>query len=104
MTVFVRAASGAEIEEGQMQCVEVHGQEILLARVKGEIYATEALCSHGQAYLDQGLLEGYELVCPLHDGCFDVRTGAPTKAPAAVPIKIYPIRIVDEDVHVGIDA
>lgn len=100
---FVRVAAAQEIAEGGTRGVEVEGQEILLARVQGTVYAVEAICNHGYAYLEEGGLDGFNVVCPLHDGCFDVRTGAATVPPCTDPIKSYPIRIEGEDVLVGID-
>jgi nitrite reductase/ring-hydroxylating ferredoxin subunit len=40
----------------------------------------------------------------LHDGCFDIRTGAATRAPAVVPIKVYATKIENDTVHVDTDA
>jgi naphthalene 1,2-dioxygenase system ferredoxin subunit len=104
MSNLVPVTTMQELAEGEMRCFEVAGKEILLARVDGRIYATDALCTHGLAYLEQGLLEGYELSCPLHDGCFDIRTGAATRAPAVVPIKVYATKIENDTVHVDTDA
>jgi naphthalene 1,2-dioxygenase system ferredoxin subunit len=100
---FVKVAADQEIAEGGMKGVEVEGQEILLARVGGTIYGIEAICNHGYAYLEEGGLEGFNVVCPLHDGCFDIRTGQPTVPPCSEPIRSYPIRIEGADVFVGIE-
>jgi len=100
---FVKVAEEAQIAEGGTRGVEVDGQEILLARVEGKVYAIDAICNHGYAYLEEGGLEGFNVVCPLHDGCFDVRTGAPTVPPCIDPIKTFPIRIEGQDVYVGVD-
>jgi p-cumate 2,3-dioxygenase ferredoxin subunit len=36
-------------------------------------------------------------------GTFDVRTGAPTGRPCVVPIKSYPVTIIDGQIHVDVD-
>ena len=100
---FVKVADDQELGEGGMKGVEVDGQGILLARVQGTIYAVEAICNHGYAYLEEGGLDGFNVVCPLHDGCFDIRNGAPTVPPCSEPIKSYPIRIEGQDVLVGVE-
>ena len=45
------------------------------------VYATDNICTHGQARLCDGFLDGHEIECPLHQGKFDVRDGRPTCEP-----------------------
>jgi 3-phenylpropionate/trans-cinnamate dioxygenase ferredoxin subunit len=51
----------------------------------GEVFAIDDTCTHQDASLADGWLEGCEIECPLHQGKFDVRTGQPTCAPATAP-------------------
>ncbi len=95
---FSRVASAAEIEEGCMKCVSVGESEAVLARVGGTIHAFEAICTHQLAYLEEGELVGHEVFCPLHNGSFDIRTGAPVKRPAARALKIYAVKVDGDDV------
>ena len=81
-----------------MKCVQARDQEAVLARVDGRVYAFSALCTHQLAYLEEGELVGHEISCPLHGGSFDIRTGAALKRPAAIPIRIFPVRIEGQDV------
>jgi naphthalene 1,2-dioxygenase system ferredoxin subunit len=73
--------------------VLVAGREIALYSAGGEIFATDNICTHGQARLCEGFLDGHEIECPLHQGKFDVRTGQATCAPVTEAIKSYPVRI-----------
>jgi naphthalene 1,2-dioxygenase system ferredoxin subunit len=61
------------------------------------------LCTHGNARLCDGFLEGHEIECPLHQGKFDIRTGKPTCAPVTVPVRIYPVKIDNGRVYVAIE-
>ncbi|MCY7370394.1 MAG: Rieske 2Fe-2S domain-containing protein [Polaromonas sp.] len=58
------------------------GCEISLYNVEGHIHATDNICTHGQARLCDGFLDGFEIECPHHQGRFDVRDGSPTCEPA----------------------
>ena len=71
----------------------VDGRDIALYSVDGRIYATDNICTHGHARLCEGFLEGHEIECPLHQGKFDVRNGAPTCAPVTEAIRSYPVKI-----------
>lgn len=75
--------------------VDVGRRRIALYQVGADVYATDDVCSHGDASLCEGFLEGHEIECPRHQGRFDVRTGEPTGAPANEAIDTWPVRIAD---------
>ena len=81
----------------------VDGRDIALYNAGGEIFATDNICTHGQARLCEGFLEGHEIECPLHQGRFDVRTGQPTCAPVTEAIRNYPVRIEGGRVFLALD-
>ena len=78
------------------------GREIALYLVDGAVYATANRCTHGDASLCDGFLEGHEIECPHHQGRFDVRTGAATAAPAEAALATWPARVVDGRVELWI--
>jgi nitrite reductase/ring-hydroxylating ferredoxin subunit len=96
MTSWHLAAHLDEIPEGRCLQLPLAGNSLLLCKIKGEVYCVEDRCSHRAIPLNQGWLEGYELVCPLHGASFDVRTGAACKLPAKAAIAHFPIRIDDQ--------
>ena len=67
------------------------------------VYATDNLCTHGNARLCDGFLEGHEIECPLHQGKFDVRNGKPLCAPVTESLRIYPVRIEGGRLYLQID-
>ena len=71
----------------------VAGRDIAFYNVAGEILATDNICTHGQARLCEGFLLDDEIECPLHQGRFNVKTGAPTCEPVTEPIKTYPLKV-----------
>lgn len=93
MSNWIDAAAFDEVPQDDVVSVQVEGLDIALYGVEGQVYATANLCTHGQARLCDGFLEGHEIECPLHQGKFDVRTGAPTCAPVTDAVKSYPVKI-----------
>lgn len=89
------AARLDELDEDYPTGIVLEEMQIALYLVDGEAYATADICSHGYAKLSGGFIENGEVLCPLHNGRFDVKTGAATCAPAAEPIATYPARIDD---------
>jgi 3-phenylpropionate/trans-cinnamate dioxygenase ferredoxin component len=48
----------------------------------GEVCATDDTCTHQDAALSDGWLEGCLMECPSHAATFGLRTGVPTCLPA----------------------
>ena len=93
------------LKPGQMNCFDVCGQRVILARVDDEYYAFEELCSHEDFPLWYGALKNnYRVECSLHGAQFDIRDGKPIFEPATRPIKIYPVNIKNDMIYVELDA
>ena len=86
-------AGAGDLFDGASIAVVVAGREIALHSVGGVPFATDNLCTHGAGRLCDGFLEGHEIECPLHQGRFDVRSGAPQCEPATQPIRVYPAKV-----------
>ncbi len=92
----------SSLASGELRLVETGKAEVVVANAGGEFYAVGAICTHALGYLDQGELDGYDLVCPLHDGHFDVRTGQVLSGPPEEPLCSYKVYVRDGVVHVQI--
>jgi NADPH-dependent 2,4-dienoyl-CoA reductase/sulfur reductase-like enzyme/nitrite reductase/ring-hydroxylating ferredoxin subunit len=64
---------------------------VLLARVGDEILAVGAKCTHYSGPLEEGLLAGDTVRCPLHHACFSLRTGEALEAPAFDPLSCWQV-------------
>ena len=82
MSNWTDVAAEADLFEGAGIPVAPGGRDIALFSVDGEVFATDNLCTHGNARLCEGFLLDHEIECPVHQGRFDVRDGRPTCAPA----------------------
>ena len=92
-TTWVDAAAVDDIPADDVIGIAVEGRDIALYGTEDGIHATDNICTHGHARLCDGFLEGHEIECPLHQGKFDVRTGAPTCQPVTDAVRTYPVRI-----------
>src|SRR3954462_2637728 len=66
----------------------------------GEIFAIDDTCTHQDASLADGWLEGCEVECPLHSSRFDLRTGAVDQPPAKVGVRTHRVVVADGTVYV----
>jgi naphthalene 1,2-dioxygenase system ferredoxin subunit len=100
---WLDAIAAAELPTDDVVGIEVAGRDIAIYTVGEEIYATDNLCTHGQARLCDGFLDGHQIECPLHQGKFDVRDGLATCEPAEEPLRSYPVKIEGGRVMVRLD-
>lgn len=100
----VRVASLAELLEGKRVVTEIDEHEILVLAVGAAVYAVGNICTHEEVWLDDGDVHEAtcELECPMHEGRFDLRTGAATNYPAEEPIPTYAVVVEGDDVLVAI--
>jgi nitrite reductase/ring-hydroxylating ferredoxin subunit len=94
------AAALVEIKEEEPLAVEIAGRHVALYRLGGEFYATGNICSHAEALLSDGVLDGCEIECPLHMGRFDIRTGEALTSPVEIDIPTYRVRVAGETLEV----
>ena len=92
---FVHAGRASDVPPGAMICVELRGRRILVANVGGAFYATDDTCTHEDASLASGFLDGELVKCPLHGSRFNVRTGEPMEEPAEEPLRCYAVKVED---------
>ena len=102
MAKFVRAASVDDIPEGRAIVVDIDGDSLALARVGGDVYCIDNVCTHDGGPLGEGELEGTALECPRHGARFDVCTGRALSFPAVVPVNSYDVKIDGQDVLVDL--
>ena len=91
----------AGLEDGKMIVGHANGEAVLLVRQAGQVFAVGATCTHYSGPLGQGLLVDGTVRCPWHHACFDLRSGAPLRAPALNPIPCYDVLVDGAVVRVG---
>lgn len=82
--------------------VRVENVQVALFQVEGEVFATDDRCTHGNAYLSEGTLEGHEVECPMHAAAFDVRTGQVLCGPATRNTRCHAVRLDEGKVFIRI--
>jgi naphthalene 1,2-dioxygenase system ferredoxin subunit len=100
---WVDALSVDDVPADDVLGVVVAGRDVAIYGVGDQVYATDNLCTHGNARLCDGFLDGHEIECPLHQGKFDVRDGMPTCEPVTQAVRSYPVRIDGGRVYLQLD-
>ena len=98
---LIKVCQVSEIPEGEGFKIDIDGFPSLAAyRIGDDVYVSDDLCTHGEASLSEGELEEFLIICPFHEGSFDVRTGKPVAAPCTQPIKVYETVVENDDVFI----
>lgn len=100
---WVDAIAVDDLPADDVKGVVVGGRDIAIYAVGDDVYATDNVCTHGQARLCDGFLDGHEIECPLHQGKFDVRNGQPTCEPVTEALRSYPVKIEGQRIFLRID-
>ena len=69
---------------------------VAIYNLEGEYFATSDVCTHGQAFLSDGDIRGNEIICPYHEGTFDIKTGEPVDPPCVIPLDRYETRLGED--------
>jgi nitrite reductase/ring-hydroxylating ferredoxin subunit len=87
----------SDFQPGGIKLVYVDGEPVAVYHVDGDFYATHNLCTHADGPLNEGDLEGTQVVCPWHGSCFDVTSGDVLCGPAVEPVAIFDV-ILDGEI------
>ena len=100
---WIRIASATELREaGGLLGRSIRGVPLAVYEVSGACFVTLDRCTHAQASLSEGYLEGFLIECPLHQGLFDVRTGEVKGPPCTEPLRTFAVRREGEDLLVSL--
>ncbi|WIX82057.1 bifunctional 3-phenylpropionate/cinnamic acid dioxygenase ferredoxin subunit [Amycolatopsis carbonis] len=91
---MIRACAVADLPEGESLRIDGPTPIAVFHTATG-FYAIDDTCTHQDASLADGWLEGCFVECPLHAAQFDLRTGVPTCLPAKSPVRTYAVVVTD---------
>src|SRR5256714_2380816 len=92
-SVFVPTMAAQQLRERETLRVEIGGQIMTIAKIENQLFAFQEFCTHRFGPLSEGKFEGFNVQCPWHNSCFDVRTGKVTNGPAKVDLKIFKVEM-----------
>ena len=89
-----------EVPMGEMRCVSLSDRNVLVARTDAGVFVADEMCTHEDARLCDGNLNGTLVKCPLHGSRFDLTTGKVLDDPADEDLTVYPSRVEDGEIQI----
>lgn len=99
---WIRACGIKDVPEGQLFGFVHDEKRILLANVRGNMHATDLICTHADADLSTGFLSDEGVRCPLHLSVFNLDTGEPQNPPAEDSLRVYNVKIDGDSIYVEV--
>jgi 3-phenylpropionate/trans-cinnamate dioxygenase ferredoxin component len=96
----IRACPLSELARGESYRLEVDPPIAIFRTDDGELFAIDDTCTHQDASLADGWLEGCEVECPLHASRFDLRTGQVDSPPAKKPVRTHEVSVREGVIYV----
>lgn len=99
---FVRFCPLSEVPSGGRKIRTINGSCVLVCNIGDKLFAVSGICSHQQKPLERGRIRNGAITCPVHDARFDLASGAPLDLPATEAIAVYPVRVINDWIEVGV--
>ena len=98
---WFKAISMKDLENEEAKEITVSEEKkITIFNVNNNFFATDNFCTHENASLCDGYIDGDTVECPLHQGVFCISTGKALEAPATIDLKTYKTKIENDFVYV----
>jgi 3-phenylpropionate/trans-cinnamate dioxygenase ferredoxin subunit len=97
---MIPACSLEALPQGEVFRLDIEPPIAVFHTEDGEFYAIDDTCTHQDASLADGWLEGCEVECPLHSSRFDLRTGQVDAPPAKRPVRTHQVVVEDGIIYV----
>jgi nitrite reductase/ring-hydroxylating ferredoxin subunit len=91
-----------EVAPGTAVKVEIGDLALAVFNLDGEFFVTDDACTHGPGSLSEGYIDGDVIECNFHNGQFNIKTGEIVAPPCMVPVKTYPVKVVDGTVTIAV--
>lgn len=93
----------ADFKPGSLRAMRIESHRLCIGHGETGPFAVDDTCPHAGGSLSTGLIDGREIVCPLHAWGFDVETGETPDDPFC-PLRVYPVRTRGDDLEVQLPA
>lgn len=100
MSEWIRVCKVDDIQEEDLVRFDYDGHTYAIYNTEQGFFATDGLCTHEEQHLEDGIVIGTVIECPLHQGRFDIPTGKALSAPVCIDLQTYDVKTEDGEVYI----
>jgi nitrite reductase/ring-hydroxylating ferredoxin subunit len=103
MANWVKVGTEEQFSDGTLHTVAIERQRLVIAQLKGRLFAFDALCPHAQGPMERSEIEGAIVSCPLHAWRFNLEEGG-KELHGYRDLPCHEVRVSGGDVFVSVGA
>jgi 3-phenylpropionate/trans-cinnamate dioxygenase ferredoxin subunit len=98
---WIQACAADDIDEEDLLRFDHADKTYCIYNTPAGFFATDGFCTHEDEHLENGIVIDCVIECPLHQGRFDIRSGAALSAPVCVDLKIWPVKVEAGSIYIN---
>ena len=91
-----------EIDFEELKRFDYNNKTYCIYHIKDGFFGTDGICTHEEVHLEDGLVMGDEIECPMHMGVFNIKTGKVVMDPPCEDLKTFKVK--EENFKIYIEA
>ena len=103
MSNWIYVCNKDEIDFEDLKRFDYNNKTYCIYHIKDGFFATDGICTHEEVHLEDGLVMGDEIECPMHQGIFNNITGKVIQDPPCEDLKIFPVKIENNKIYIEIE-
>jgi 3-phenylpropionate/trans-cinnamate dioxygenase ferredoxin subunit len=98
---WIQACAADDIDEEDLLRFDHADKSYCIYNTPEGFFATDGFCTHEDEHLENGIVMDCVIECPLHQGRFDIRSGAALSAPVCVDLKTWPVKVEAGSIYIN---
>ena len=103
MSNWIYVCEKNEVDFEDLKRFDHNNKTYCIYNIEDGFFATDGFCTHEDVHLEDGLVTGNEIECPMHQGIFNIKTGEVIQDPPCKNLNKYPIKIDKEKIYIFLE-
>lgn len=97
-----RVGPAGDIDDEDVMRFDHDGATYAVYNTPKGFFATDGFCTHEEAHLADGFVQGDIIECPMHLGRFHIPTGTAKSDPVTVNLRTHPVKVMEGTLFIGL--
>ena len=102
MSNWIYVCEKNEVDFEDLKRFDHNNKTYCIYNIEDGFFATDGFCTHEDVHLEDGLVTDDEIECPMHQGIFNIKTGAVIQDPPCEDLRTYAVKLEEEKIYINI--